>query len=82
MIWIVSRVTGVLKVKSDKYLKIALTLTGCIIFLTIFWNILPREKTYLGELAVKLELENVYSKKIKKLIQEGKLSNKEAMFYE
>ncbi len=62
----------------DKFLKLAFSITAIIVITSIISNISPRSQKVSEQ---KQSLSTSEIEKIKKLIQEGKLSDKEAMFY-
>ena len=68
--------------KSDNYLKIALIITLIIISLSLFSNLSDEQRIIKPRPAAELEVRSKNADIIKKLIDEGKLSAKEALFYE
>lgn len=62
----------------DNFLKLAFSITAIIVITSIISNISPQSQKVSEQ---KQNLSTSEIEKIKKLIQEGKLSDKEAMFY-
>lgn len=68
--------------RGDKFFRYAFTLTALIIILSI-WSNLGRELRQAPQkMEVQFQLESNLLQRIKELIKEGKLSDKEAMYYE
>jgi len=67
--------------KNDSYLKIALIITSIIIALSLFSNLSNEQKISKSEPATELNPKNKNADNIRKLLSEGKLSAKEALFY-
>ncbi len=68
--------------KNDNYLKIALAITLIIISVFLFSNLSNEQKINKSEPATELELKSKDADNIRELLDEGKLSAKEALFYE
>jgi len=68
--------------RNDSYLKIALVITSIIISLSLFSNLSNKQKISGFEPATTSGLKSKDTDNIRKLLDEGKLSTKEALFYE
>lgn len=63
----------------DKFLKFAFLITAIVVITSIISNLSPQSQKVSEEKKQSLSTSEI--EKIKKLIQEGQLSDKEAMFY-
>jgi hypothetical protein len=68
--------------KGDKFFRYAFVLTALIIILSIWSNLGKEFRQAPQKIEVQFQLESKLLQRIKELIKEGKLSNKEAMYYE
>ena len=68
--------------KNDNYLKIALISTSILIALSLFPDLSHKQKISKSEPATELNPKNKNIDNIRKLLNEGKLSAKEALFYD
>ena len=68
--------------KGDSFFRYAFVLTALIIILSIWSNLGKEFMQAPQKVEVQFQVESKLLQRIKKLIKEGKLSDKEAMYYE